>query len=75
MWPIALEEPLPTVQVPLLPADAAVALNVQQALTVVYDIIGYDELVDYKQPPPGPLTPTQSTWFDEQLRRAGRRRP
>ncbi len=74
VWPIALEQPLPVVLIPLLPGDAAVPLDLQQALTVVYNIIGYDDLVDYTQPPPGPLTPLQAAWVEEQLHRAGRRR-
>jgi hypothetical protein len=72
-WPIALEQRLPVVPVPLLPDDAPMPLDLQQALTVVYDIIGYDELVDYTQPPPGPLTPAEAVWVEEQLRRTGRR--
>jgi len=74
VWPIALEQPLPPVPIPLLPGDPPVHLDLQQALTVVYDIIGYDELIDYAQPPPGPLTPTEAAWGEEQLRRAGRRK-
>jgi hypothetical protein len=69
VWPIALEQPLPVVQVPLLP----VPLDLQQALSVVYEIIGYDELIDYMHAPPGPLTPAETAWVEEQLRRAGRR--
>ena len=75
VWPIALEQPLPPVPIPLLPGDSAVTLDLQQALAVVYDIIGYDELVDYTRPPPGPLTPAEAAWVEEQLRRAGRRKP
>jgi hypothetical protein len=73
VWPITLEQPLPVIGVPLLPGDADVPLDLQQALRVVYDIIGYDELIDYTQPPPGPLTPSQAAWIEDQLRRAGRR--
>jgi Protein of unknown function (DUF4058) len=75
VWPIALEQPLPAVSIPLLPGDAPVSLDLQQALGVVYDIIGYDELLDYNASPPGPLTPEQAAWVEEQLRRAGRRKP
>ncbi|MGH7227428.1 MAG: DUF4058 family protein, partial [Gemmataceae bacterium] len=75
VWPIALEQPLPIVPIPLLPGDPAVQLDLQQALAIVYEIIGYDELIDYSQPPPGPLTPAQSAWVEEQLRRADRRTP
>jgi hypothetical protein len=74
VWPIAMDEPLPVVPIPLLPGDNPVNLDLQRALGVVYDIIGYDELVDYTQAPPGPLTAAQAVWVDEQLRRAGRRR-
>jgi hypothetical protein len=72
VWPITLAQPLPVVPIPLLEGDTPVALDLQQALTVVYDIIGYDELVDYTRQPPGPLTPADVTWVEEQLRKAGR---
>jgi uncharacterized protein DUF4058 len=65
---------LPSVPIPLLPDDPPVPLDVQRALTVVYDIIGYDELLDYSQAPPGPLTPAEVAWVEEQLHRAGRRK-
>lgn len=73
VWAIALEGPLPAVKVPLLPGDPDVDLDLQSALTTIYDIFGYDELIDYSQPPPGPLTAAQTRWIDEQLKKAGRR--
>lgn len=73
VWSIPLEQPLPVVKVPLLPEDEDVPLDLQQALSVVYDIIGYDEMIDYSQPPPGPLTPQQAAWIEEQLQKSGRR--
>jgi hypothetical protein len=75
VWPVALAHPLPSVPIPLLAGDAPVPLDLQQALGVIYDIIGYDELVDYMRPPPGPLTPGEAAWVEEQLRRSGRRQP
>ncbi|MCI0682490.1 MAG: DUF4058 family protein [Gemmataceae bacterium] len=72
-WPIPLAARLPEVAVPLLPGDADAVLDLQAALTTVYDILGYDDLIDYRLPPPGPLTPEEASWIDEQLRRAGRR--
>ncbi len=74
LWPIALEQPLPTVPVPLLPGDADLQLDLQQALSVVYNIFGYDELLDYRQPPPGSLTAAEADLVQERLRRAGRRK-
>ncbi len=73
VWPILLEQPLPTIPVPLLPDDPDVLLDLQAALSTEYDIIGYDELIDYSQPPPGPLTPAQAEWVEERLRSTGRR--
>jgi hypothetical protein len=73
VWPIALEAPLPAVQVPLLPGDADVTLDLQLAFQSNYDILGYDDFVDYSQPPPGRLSPAQSAWLDAELRRSGRR--
>ena len=74
VWPIALESRLPEVAVPLLPGDADAKLDLQAALTTVYDILGYDELLDYGKPPSGPLSDAELKWVDEQLRRAGRRK-
>jgi hypothetical protein len=50
VWPIALQQPLPVVPIPLLPGDAAVPLDLQQALAVVCDVIGCDELIDRAPP-------------------------
>lgn len=72
VWPVALAQPLPVVPIPLLVGDKPVALDLQLALTVVYDIIGYDDLVDYTRQPAWPLTPADTTWIEEQLIRAGR---
>src|SRR5947208_2318899 len=50
-WPIRLQDPLPVVPVPLLPGDADTEVDLQLALTNVYDLLGYDLAVDYSQPP------------------------
>jgi hypothetical protein len=69
-WPIALQEPLPTVPVPLLDGDPDVALDLQAALTNVYDLLGYDLAVDYTKPPEVPLTGEQRAWAEDLLRAA-----
>jgi hypothetical protein len=74
VWPILLEEQLPKVGVPLLMDDSDVELDLQAALSTEYDIMSYDESIDYSQPPPGPLTEEQAAWVDERLRKAGRRK-
>ncbi len=73
VWPIALDQPLPTVPVPLLDGDPDAVLDLQRALQTVYDIVGYDLAIDYRQPPAVPLAPDQQAWADELLRAAGKK--
>lgn len=69
IWPIQLSEPLPTVPIPLLPEDEDVALDLQLALTMVYDELGYDLSVDYTRPPEVPLTGDAAAWATDLLRK------
>lgn len=73
VWPIPLEQPLPTVPVPLLAGDADVLLDLQQAFQTVYDWFSYDRAADHRGAPPVPLTPDQQAWADARLRAAGLR--
>lgn len=57
-WPVQLDQPLPTIPVPLLPPDADAVLPLQTALTAVYDEAGYDLSIDYNRAPPPPPLPT-----------------
>ena len=72
VWPIQLDEHLPAVPVPLLPDDADVSLDLQQALTNVYDLLGYDLAIDYSGPPELPLRPDQAAWAEKCLHNAPR---
>lgn len=56
VWPITLQQSLPTVPIPLLSGDADVLLDLQAAFTAAYDLLGYELLVDYKLSPEVPLT-------------------
>jgi hypothetical protein len=58
VWPITLDQPLPSVPVPLLAGDADVTLDLQAAFTNIYDVIGYDLAVDYTRPPEVRATPS-----------------
>lgn len=73
VWPISLDEPLPTIPVPLLPGDADVELDLQSAFTSVYDALGYDLEIDYARPPEVPLEPEWAPAADAILVAAGRR--
>jgi hypothetical protein len=70
---IALGNPLPTIPVPLLAGDADVFLDLQAAFTAVYDLLGYDLIVDYAQPPDVPLSGEEAVSVEVHLRTAGLR--
>lgn len=73
VWPIALPDPLPVVPVPLLPGDADVSLDLQAALTTIYDLLKYGHGIDYANPPQVPLPQEEIAFVDERLRAAGLR--
>jgi hypothetical protein len=73
VWPIALDGPLPSIPVPLLPEDADASLDLQTAFATIHDFFRYDRLVSYDRPPPQPLTPEQTEWVEARLRAVGRR--
>lgn len=63
VWPIALQDQLPVLPVPLRPPDADVALDLGLALTAVYDEAAYDLSIDYEQAPPPPtLSEAELAW-------------
>lgn len=56
VWPIRLEDPLPTFPVPLTGDHPDAELDLQAAFRDAYDRNRYDTLIDYDRPPPRPLT-------------------
>jgi hypothetical protein len=70
-WPVRLDQPLPAVPVPLLEGDPDVSLDLQLALSTVYDQCGLDLAVDYSRPPEVALSPEAEAWVVERLRSAG----
>ena len=73
VWPIALDHPLPSIPVPLLTGDADITLDLQSALQNVYDLGGFDLVLDYSKAPPVPLRDDQAAWVAERLRAASGR--
>ena len=73
VWPVALDQPLPAVPVPLLPPDPDVSLDLQAAFTTVYDTCGYALAAQYQKPPDVPLPPDAAAWADHRLQQAGLR--
>lgn len=71
VWAISLREPLPTVPVPLLPPDEDVPLELQTAVNACFDLVGYERLLNYREPPPPPaFSEMDSAWIAERLKSA-----
>jgi hypothetical protein len=66
VWPIDLNEPLPTVPVPLFSSDPDVELDLQQAFNHIYGL-GYDLAVDYTRPPEIPLAGEEAIWAQARI--------
>ena len=65
VWTIQLQEPLPTIPVPLRSLDADVPLNLGEAIAAIYDEAAYDLSIDYRQVPPPPLlSQADLQWVD-----------
>lgn len=73
VWPMGLDRPLPQLPIPLLDGDADVMLDLQAALTSVYDLSDYALEIDYARPPEVSLAPEPAAWVDQHLRATGLR--
>lgn len=71
VWPVMLDQPLPTIPIPLADDDADATLDMQLVFNNVYDLGSYQRGIDYRQPPPVELSAAQAAIVDEVLRKAG----
>lgn len=69
VWPITLTQTLPSIGVPLLAGDADVPLNLQAALSAVYDDGAYAASIDYSRPPEIPLSDDDRAWAQQVVAR------
>ena len=68
IWPVHLQDPLPTIPVPLRSPDADVPLNLGDAIAAIYDEAAYDLSIDYRQlPPPPTLFEADLQWVADLL--------
>ena len=68
IWPVALNEPLPLLPIPLLSPDPDVALDLNAALRSVYARAGYEWRLNYQRPvPPPALRPEMAAWLKQHL--------
>jgi hypothetical protein len=72
-YPVPLQRRLPRIRVPLREPDPDVTLDVQAVFTRCYDNGGYADFVDYRQPPPVPLSPEEEAWVNGLLQGEGLR--
>jgi hypothetical protein len=68
LWPVELQQPLPTIPVPLREPDDDVALDLGRALHEVYDEAAYELSIDYAQvPPPPAFSEIEAAWMQTLL--------
>jgi hypothetical protein len=68
VWPVALDERLPLIPIPLLPPDPPVALDLNAVMAEVYAGSGYDWRITYQSPPPAPpIRPALREWVEKVL--------
>lgn len=72
IWPVALEEALPILPVPIRSPDPDTELDLQLALDNVCKRFRIPNHIDYSKPPPAPLlSSNQRQWAIERLRSQG----
>jgi Protein of unknown function (DUF4058) len=63
VYPICLHERLPVIDIPLLPGDGAIAVNLQQVFQRCYETGPYHRRLDYRTlKPEPPLSAERATW-------------
>ncbi len=70
-YPRTVREPLPSIAVPLLPADPDVTLKLQPVFARAFDRGGYESDLDYRRPLSPPLRPGDEEWVHVLLSDAG----
>ena len=66
VWPVQLADKLPVLPIPLREPDRDVSLDLNKAVSVVYDRAAYELQIDYSQTPPPPLlSEKESQWVRE----------
>jgi hypothetical protein len=66
LWPLTLQQALPTIPVPLRAPDPDVPLDLAQVFSAVYEAAFYHLSIDYNQEPPPPqLPPDDLQWWQQ----------
>jgi hypothetical protein len=73
LYVFEVRDPIPPFPLPLRPGDVEPVVDLQVILREVYDRVGYDLAVDYRQDPVPPLLGEDTAWADILLRKKGSR--
>lgn len=74
VYPLRLNSCLPRCRIPLREPDADAVLDLPAVLARTYDISGYEDFIDYREPPPPPpLSDAEMAWLDALLQEKGLR--
>lgn len=66
IWPVALNEPLPIIPIPLRMPDSDLLLDLGQVVRQVYQEGAYGREIDYRHPVPAPrLRPAMQEWLEQ----------
>jgi Protein of unknown function (DUF4058) len=69
IWPIALQNQLPTIPVPLRYPDSDIPLELNSVINAIYEEAAYDLSIDYTQmPPPPAFSESETNWMRSLLR-------
>ena len=71
LWPIRLDQRLPTIPIPLRKDDPDAQLDLQAVLATAYERAAYDLQLDYRRDPPPPPLADYAHWIDQLLRERG----
>jgi hypothetical protein len=67
LWTLSIEDVLPKIPVPLLPADEDVILDLGEALESIYEEAAYELSIDYQETPPPPELSEEDQLFLAQV--------
>jgi hypothetical protein len=73
LYPISIRLALPSIPIPLRPADSEIKLNLQALVQDAYTTGRYGRTIYYAKPCDPPLDGEYAAWADELLHAAGRR--
>ena len=62
VWPLTVRDQLPTIPIPLNPDVEPPLVSLRPSLDRAYDEAGYEQEIDYTQPPTPPLHAADAAW-------------